>query len=342
MRIRPSGPVTTKPSGRALDHLAAGVDLALAATTAPASASSGSRRTRNSEAFSCRNRDAETSSSRRPSAKRARTFVGPAGGSARRPAAPARRRQALGVEAFRERPADQPLAARPSSWPAAGLASTTLWRGRVDDQHRLGGDLEQQPVAGLDVAQARSSRAPSTAGRRPAAAAAPPSRAGRGRPPRGGRPCRPARRVEHRQIGAARASGWLTCRQRGGARRGGLGEQRLDLGPALDRDRLDPGPAQPSRVPIRPTAPRCRRPGRGSRPCCRGSARCRWWRRSASPRPRRRGRPATLSGRGSAVTRGVALHREASSSLDTLRHRSGLPRRRTAPDGRRTGQRRNA
>ena len=122
--MRPSGLVTTNPSG-AFCTSDSSVDLALAATTAPASASSGISRIRNSEALSCRNSEAETSSSRRPSIRQARALS--ARPVARTLASSERTAGVLSTSnpSGNERPTTRRTLS-PSSCPAAGFASTTF------------------------------------------------------------------------------------------------------------------------------------------------------------------------------------------------------------------------
>ena len=91
VRIRPSGSVTTKPSG-ALSTTLSTRELDFGTIDDAVFGCSGERRIRKSEEFSCRKSDAETRNSRLPSARRTRT-------SSARPASAHARRAAPGSPA---------------------------------------------------------------------------------------------------------------------------------------------------------------------------------------------------------------------------------------------------
>ena len=60
---------------------------------------------------------------------------------------------ALFVEAFRKQTADKTLAALAHHARSGGVRLQDLATGRIDDQHRFGGDLEQQAMTRLRLAK---------------------------------------------------------------------------------------------------------------------------------------------------------------------------------------------
>ena len=123
------------------------------ATPGPGSSCSDDSRTRKCEAFSCRKIEAETENSLLAVGEAGAHVVRPAG-AAHRDQQVLHRRRAAVVEQLGDRPADQPAGRHAEQLGCGRIGFDDLLRRDVDDQHRLGGELEQQAVARLGVAQA--------------------------------------------------------------------------------------------------------------------------------------------------------------------------------------------